>query len=258
MFNNIINLIYIKKIFFDPLEQFDIFNLITSIGLTNFVIFISVLCFIILKIYKIRTQEHTIIKLNNFSITFRNFLFNFLENITNANIILSKQFLIILYLFVFIFILGSNILGLIPYSLTITSSFIVTFSLSLIYFLTINILAIYHKGFFPFLSMFFPSGSPKQIAPLLVLIEIVSYIARVFSLSIRLFANMMAGHTLLKILIGFSFSMLLSNSFLLSFSILPWIIVALLIILEILISLLQSYVFLILICIYVNDIIITH
>jgi F-type H+-transporting ATPase subunit a len=82
-------------------------------------------------------------------------------------------------------------------------------------------LAIYRVGFFQFIGMFMPSGTPLQIGFLLVIIEIVSYIARLFSLSIRLFANMMAGHTLLKILIGFSFSILFSFTSLIPFAIVP-------------------------------------
>jgi F0F1-type ATP synthase membrane subunit a len=88
-------------------------------------------------------------------------------------------------------------------------------------FFIINILAIYRVGFFQFIGMFLPSGTPLQIGFLLVIIEIISYIARLFSLSIRLFANMMAGHTLLKILIGFSFSILFSFTSLIPFAVVP-------------------------------------
>jgi ATP synthase subunit 6 len=237
---------------FDPLEQFDIFKILKFLSITNFTTFI--LSLLILLIITQKTKK----KNSNFFFIVRNELFDFLNNIALSNISLKKQMFIILFYFIFLIILSSNIIGLFPFSFTITSSFILTYTCSFIFFLLINIFAIYHKGFLTFFSMFFPSGSPLQIAPLLILIEIVSYIARVFSLSIRLFANMMAGHTLLKILIGFSFLMLISSSFLISFSFLPWIIVTLIIILEILISMLQSYVYLILICIYTNDTISTH
>jgi len=97
----------------------------------------------------------------------------------------------------------SNLIGMIPYSFTITSHIFVTFSLALTLFIGINIIAIkIHK--LHFLGFFLPGGIHIALAPLLVPIELVSYLARVFSLSIRLFANMMSGHTLLKIIAGFA------------------------------------------------------
>jgi ATP synthase subunit 6 len=100
-------------------------------------------------------------------------------------------------------ILGCNLLGMIPYSFTVTSHLIITFTSALAIFTGMNILGILkHKKHF--LSLFFPPGAPLGLAPLLVFIEFVSYIFRVLSLSIRLFANLMSGHTLLKILATFS------------------------------------------------------
>jgi len=100
-------------------------------------------------------------------------------------------------------ILVCNVQGMIPYSFTVTSHLIVTFSLALAIFIGINILGIL-KNRRHFLSLFFPPGAPLGLAPLLVFIELVSYVFRVLSLSIRLFANLMSGHTLLKILAGFA------------------------------------------------------
>ena len=92
---------------------------------------------------------------------------------------------------------------MIPYSFTITSSFVVTLFLSLGFFIGVNIIGCLVHGI-AILSLFLPGGAPVIILPALVLIEILSYFARIFSLSIRLFANMMSGHTLLKILADFS------------------------------------------------------
>jgi ATP synthase subunit 6 len=97
----------------------------------------------------------------------------------------------------------ANMVGLIPYSFTATSSFVITFFLALSYFIGINIISVF-KNKWTTPNLFLPSGVPLAIAPFLILIEMVSYFAKVFSLSIRLFANMMSGHALLKILIGFS------------------------------------------------------
>jgi F-type H+-transporting ATPase subunit a len=103
-----------------------------------------------------------------------------------------------------------------------------------------------------------PSGAPFAIAPFLIFIEAVSYIARVLSLSIRLFANMMSGHALLKILIGFSWTLLTSGSLLIALSLFPWLIVTVVMFLELLIAFLQAYVFAILVTIYINDILTFH
>lgn len=243
---------------FDPLDQFDVFSFSSGIALTNLIFFFFFLLLLFVLPLHLTNNLEFAKKNWTFFTLLRIQLFSFVENIANANILLPKQFFIVIYYFAFLFILGANIIGLIPFSFTITSSFIITFAFSLILFLIINILAIYRVGFFQFIGMFLPSGTPLQIAFLLVIIEIVSYIARLFSLSIRLFANMMAGHTLLKILIGFSFSILFSFTSLIPFAIVPWIIVTCIVVLEILISMLQAYVFLILICIYCNDIILDH
>jgi ATP synthase subunit 6 len=105
--------------------------------------------------------------------------------------------------FLFSFLVLTNLIGMIPYSFTITSHLFITFSLALTLFIGINIIAI-KKHKLHFLGFFLPSGVHIALAPLLVPIELVSYVARVFSLAIRLFANMMSGHTLLKIIAGFA------------------------------------------------------
>ncbi len=120
---------------------------------------------------------------------------------SNTSLKRYQYFSVLFFLFLFIFI--SNIVGLIPYSFTITSSFIITFFLAAMHFIGINLIGIVEHRW-EITNLFLPSGVPNAIAPILVPIEFVSYIARIFSLSIRLFANMMSGHALLKILIGFS------------------------------------------------------
>ena len=95
-----------------------------------------------------------------------------------------------------------NLLGMVPYTFTVTSHLIVTFSFALGLFIYINLLGFLKNGLL-FFVLFLPSGAPLALSPFLIIIELISYIARVFSLSIRLFANLMAGHTLLKILAEF-------------------------------------------------------
>jgi len=119
------------------------------------------------------------------------------------NIDIKKKSFIVIVFFLFTFLLVSNLVGMIPYSYTVTSSLILTFFISTSFFVGINLIGFYHNRSLIF-KTFLPGGSPILIAPLLILIEAISYISRIFSLSIRLFANMMSGHALLKILIGFS------------------------------------------------------
>ncbi len=104
---------------------------------------------------------------------------------------------------IFSYILFCNFLGMVPYSFTVTSHIVVTLGLAMVAFISINIIGIQTHGFH-FLSLFLPPGAPLALAPLLIGIELVSYSFRVVSLALRLFANMMSGHCLLKILAGFA------------------------------------------------------
>ena len=152
----------------------------------------------------------------------------------------------------FTFILFSNLVGLIPYSFTVTSHLIVTFSLSLSIFIGINIICI-KKYKFEMLSLFIPANTSFGLALLLVPIEFVSYIFKPISLGVRLFANLMAGHTLLKVIVGFSWSMLLLEDLFVVVHLVPLLILILLVGLELGVAIIQAYVFTILTCIYLND-----
>ena len=146
----------------------------------------------------------------------------------------------------FIFILFCNMVGMLPYSFTVTSHIIVTLTFAIFIFIGVNILGFVIHGF-KYLKIFVPSGVPVILLPMITIIEIISYLSRPLSLSVRLFANMMAGHTMLKVFGGFVISLGLIGGWLpLSFSVA-------LTGLEILIAFLQAYVFAILTCIYLND-----
>ena len=152
----------------------------------------------------------------------------------------------------FLFILVGNLLGMLPYSFTWTSHIIVTFSIAFFIFIGVTFIAIYKHGIVKFLKFFAPSGVPKPMLILLVPIEIISYLSRPISLSVRLFANMMA----LKVIGGFVF-VLGANSFIVG-GILPLAFLIALTGLEIVIAFLQAYVFAILTCLYINDAIHLH
>jgi len=146
----------------------------------------------------------------------------------------------------FIFVLFCNMLGMLPYSFTVTSHIIVTLAFAMFIFIGVTILGFVIHGF-KYLKIFVPSGVPMVLLPIIMIIEIISYLSRPVSLSVRLFANMMAGHTMLKVFGGFVISLGLIAGWLpLTFSVA-------LTGLEILVAFLQAYVFAILTCIYLND-----
>ena len=157
----------------------------------------------------------------------------------------------------FMFIFFGNLLGLIPYGFTFTSHIIVTFAMAAVVFIGVTIIGIARHGFH-FLSFFVPHGVPWPLLILLVPIEILSYIIRPFTLSIRLFANMMAGHTMLAIFAGFVAPLLLAAGVIKAFAVVPLGVDILLIFLELLVAALQAYVFTILTCLYLRDAIHLH
>lgn len=150
----------------------------------------------------------------------------------------------------FMFILFCNMLGMLPYSFTVTSHIIVTFALAATVFMLVTMVGFARHGV-GFLKLFVPSGIPAILVPLLVVIELISYLTRPVSLSVRLFGNMMAGHTMLKIFGGFVIG--LSSAGLAPLAIAPFALMVALTGLELLIAGLQAYVFTILTCIYLNE-----
>lgn len=152
----------------------------------------------------------------------------------------------------FFFILSTNLLGLIPYSYTLTSQLVITVTLSMSIFIGINLIAIQTNGIKIF-SLFLPSGTSIQLSFLLIPIEIISYMFKPVSLAVRLFANLMAGHTLLKVIAGFGVSLTLSGGFFTILSFFPILILIPLFVLEFSVCLIQSYVFVVLITIYIQD-----
>lgn len=155
----------------------------------------------------------------------------------------------------FLFVLMGNFLGMIPYGFTFTSHIIVTFALAMIVFIAVTIIGFIKHGAH-FFRLFCPEGTPIYIIPLLVPVEIMSYFTRPVSLSVRLFANMMAGHAMLKIFAGFV--ILLAGTSLFPVAALPFVVNLAVVGFEFLVAFLQAYVFTVLTCIYLNDAINLH
>jgi ATP synthase subunit 6 len=235
----------------DPLEQFDVLPLLDFAHFTNlsFVLLLNlILMGLLLCAFNPSGRTAYDFMLRN--------IYQLVRSIARENIYIRKQQYFAILFYLFGTLLLANLAGLIPYSFTVTSSFVVTFFLALSHFVGINLIG-WRELQWRFPTLFLPSGAPTAIAPFLTFIEIVSYIARVFSLSIRLFANMMSGHALLKILIGFSWTML-SSPLMAVVALLPWVVVTAISYLELLIAFLQAYVFVILIALYINDVLNPH
>ncbi|MBP2294089.1 MULTISPECIES: F0F1 ATP synthase subunit A [Azospirillum] len=154
---------------------------------------------------------------------------------------------------IFMFVLFGNLVGMIPFTFTFTSHIIVTFTLAATVFVFVTVLALMKHGLH-FFSFFMPHGAPIALAPILIPIEVISYLMRPVSLSIRLFANMMAGHTMLKVFAGFTILMISGLGALgLFVGLVPIAINVALTGFEFLVAFLQAYVFSILTCLYIRD-----
>jgi ATP synthase subunit 6 len=159
---------------------------------------------------------------------------------------------------IFSFVLTNNLMGMLPYSDTGTSSLVLTFWVALSIFASLLTLMLRKHGINYFFNLFMPAGCPLPLIFLLVPIEFISYTFRLLSLSVRLFANMMAGHTLLKVIVGFSWSMILMGDFFLLANLFPMAILFILTFLELGVAIIQAYVFTILTCMYLKDIFAGH
>jgi len=152
----------------------------------------------------------------------------------------------------FVFVLVANFIGLFPYFYTVTSQIMITFALAMLVILTVILCGFYKHGF-RFLRLFVPSGVPVVILPLVTVIEVISFLSRPISLSVRLFANMLAGHITLKVFAGFIVSMVALGPIGVGGSVLPLLMTIAITALEFLVAFLQAYVFTVLTCMYLND-----
>jgi F-type H+-transporting ATPase subunit a len=177
-------------------------------------------------------------------------IYGFVANLLDETVGLKgRQFFPFIFT-IFMFILMGNVIGMLPYTFTFTSHIIVTFGLAMIAFGVATLIGFVRHGFH-YLTLFVPKGAPIYMMPLIVPIEILSYLSRPISLSVRLFANMMAGHTMLKVFAGFTVALGI-------FGIAPLAVNTLLTAFELLVAILQAYVFTILTCIYLQDSINLH
>jgi F-type H+-transporting ATPase subunit a len=235
----------------NPMQQFSVHKIgpeikIAGIDLsfTNASLFMVISALTILLFLFLGTKEKKIVpsKIQLIAEMFYSFVAKMINDTAGSK---AKPYFPFIFS-LFMFVLFCNMVGMLPYSFTVTSHIIVTLIMALFIFIAVTIIGFVKHGF-KYLSIFVPSGVPAVLLPLITIIEIISYLSRPVSLSVRLFANMMAGHTMLKVFGGFVISLGFLGGWLpLGFSVA-------LTGLEILVAFLQAYVFAILTCIYLND-----
>ena len=247
---------------FSPLEQFSVYKLISisfgffDFSITNSALFVFLSLFITFASFALIYSGAKIIP-TPWQLLLE-ILYEFVfYNVVSENIKKNAGNYFPVLFSTFLFVLFCNLIGMVPFSFTVTSHIVITFSLALTIFFGINVIGFKTHGLHLF-SLFLPPGAPLIMAPLLVFIEVVSYSFRVISLSLRLFANMMSGHCLLKILAGFAWVMFSSLSFISFFHLVPLCVIFAIIGLELGIAFLQAYVFTLLLCVYLNDAISLH
>ena len=241
----------------DPIHQFEIKNLFPiariggiEIAFTNSALFMLIGLGLILLLMVGATSSRALVpgRLQAMAEMLYEFVASTLRSTAGSEGM--KFFPLVFSIFVFILVL--NVMGIIPYSFTVTSHIIITVSFALLVFLTVLVYGLWRHGL-RFLKLFVPSGIPIYILPLVTAIEVLSFFSRPVSHSVRLFANMLAGHITLKVFGGFV--VMLGSFGLLGWlgAKLPLALTTALTALELLVAFLQAYVFAILTCIYLND-----
>lgn len=233
-----------------PLAQFEIKTLIplkmgeVDVSFTNSALFMSLTLVLVTLFLVLGMRQRALVPGRWQSMA--EISYEFVANLLRDTIGSEGRKYFPLVFTLFMFILFGNMLGMIPYSFTFTSHIIVTFAMALAVFIGVTVLGFIKHGFH-FFSFFVPPGVSVVLWPLMIPIEIISYLSRPISLSVRLFANLTAGHTMLKVFAGFVVSMGVIGG------VLPFAFVVALTGLELLIAFLQAYVFTILTCFYIND-----
>jgi len=242
--------------FYSPLEQFEIlpfFSLISnSLCIPNSVFtFIFCLIFFAYLNNVLVGKKSVLLTPSRWMIVLDNALvagLNIVKSNNGADAKIHMPFVVVFFMFVLL----SNLFGLAPYTFTLTSHLVLTFVLAFSIFLAICTLSVSKKGKKAFLD-FLPPHTSLSLAFLLVPIEVVSFLFKPLSLSVRLFANMMAGHTLLKVICSFAWIIIIKGGYFFGLHFFPLVILVFLIGLELGVALIQAYVFTILLCIYLRE-----
>ena len=242
-----------------PLEQFEVTPLFSMaapilgdfyLSLTNLGLYALITVFLVLGLHIVANNSYSLIP-SKWSIVLES-AYASVHGIVRDQVGPSYEIYTPFIYSLFFLVAIANLNGNIPYGFTITTSVIVSIGLSVIIFLGVTTLGLSIHGVH-FFSYFIPSGTPLGLVPLLVLIELISYLARAVSLGVRLFANMVAGHTLLKILSTFLAQLFTASILVAVVTLIPFTVFVALIGLELAVSLIQAYVFCVLTCSYLKD-----
>jgi ATP synthase subunit 6 len=246
-----------------PLEQFRIVDLIKlgigkyDISLTNSSLnLLIILTIITLILRNFNTTKKLFVIPSNWQLVLES-LYKFILSIVTDQIGNEGKKYFTLLTSIFLFILLSNFLGMIPYTLTVTSHPIITLGFALSLFIGITTIGLLKHGLH-FFHLFVPSGVPAALLPVIIIIEVISYLTRPLSLGVRLFANMFAGHTLINIISLFTWKILIYGGIFGVLALIPVALIVALISLEFVICFLQAYVFTVLVASYLNDVIHLH
>lgn len=245
-----------------PLEQFEVTSLIGlnapifgyfNLTLTNLALYSLLVLGLIVSLH-VMGNNNTKLVPSKWSIALES-LFASINSMVREQI--GKEIYLPFIYSLFFFVLIANLSGNVPYSFTITTSAIVSIGLSFTIWVGVTILGLsIHR--IHFFSYFIPAGTPLALVPLLVLIELISYVARAASLGLRLFANMVAGHTLMKILSTFLYQMFGAGLLVAVLTLIPFSLFLAIMVLELAVSIIQAYVLTILVCSYIKDSIDLH
>lgn len=253
-----------NSLILSPLSQFEVFQLIgldlSIIGnyylsLTNLTLYFGLLFLTVISLHYYSNNDFNLVP-NKLSISIETSFASLTTMVRNQIGSLNEIYVPFIYT-LFFFILFGNLISNVPYSFAVNASAIVTLGLSVTIFLGVTILSLSKHGI-KFFSFFIPGGTPLALVPLLVLIEFISYLARAVSLGVRLFANLCAGHSLLKILSTFLYKLFSSSLLISILTLIPFSIFIGLIGLELAVSFIQSFVFNLLVCSYLKDAIDLH
>lgn len=242
-----------------PLEQFEVVPLIPffwnfnsiwiDLSFTNYSLYLLIIFVLIFIFLYVPTINSKIIPSSKWQYAIEQ-NYNFVLAVIKEQVGTQGQIFFPLYFLIFNFILFANLLGMTPYAFALTSHIILTLSIGVSIFIGLTILGFYRQGNHFLNVVKPPKGMISAIVPMILIIEIISYLSKPISLSVRLFANIMAGHTLLNIFSGFIFSFFKKSILI---AILPLLLVIAICFLEFGISLLQAYVFLVLLSMYLSD-----
>lgn len=252
----------ILLIMYSPLEQFSVISLIPiqlgaiDFSVTNSAIYCVLTLACIRGIWAIIMIDGGLMVPSPYQVT-AEMLYQFVTNLVQEQLAGQAHKYVAIVLTTWFYILTANLLGLIPFSFATTAQLVVAFGLSFSLFIGVTFIGLIKHGLH-FLSFFLPSGAPIGLAPLLVVIELISYVFRPISLGVRLFANITAGHSLLAIIAGFAWSIGTSGTALATLAVIPVVVIVAIYGLELAVAFLQAYVFGVLLCIYLKDAIELH